>query len=76
MFWDVYMGEHAAGGGFSFLIGFVAAIMLFAALAWHGLRTEPDAPKSSPAQDLRHDADNGAASRESGRASRLRRGAG
>ena len=41
MFWNLYFGEPAVGADFTFLIGFTAALMLFGALAWSGMRSRP-----------------------------------
>lgn len=40
MFWNLYMGGHAFSGDFTFAVGFVAALMLFSAVAWNGLRAK------------------------------------
>ena len=67
MIWDLFAGTFPASGDVSFLVGFVAALLFFGALAWRGMGLDrenasetdsegEDSPHSQAVEDLRHHA--------------------
>ena len=46
MIWHIYLDGQAAVGGLIFMIGFVAALMLFGTLGLRGIRVSPETPGS------------------------------